>query len=294
MRGCYVEYADGRSVEIKDGSARTLLQNNTFVCVGGESWRPSISTGESVFAIHFHDNEWHYKTAPHPNTPMIFRMQQYGGSFKRNHVHTDEGVSFPDHIPVMNMDAGSRHKRTEMDPKADLYTHLNPDHESFRMTGFFVCEDNRYEVATGSAYKITGAGRNDEHQMKQILIRNEDWTGSTFSGTAGGMILNSFPAHENEVVIVENVKHMTGGRFSWQSEDPASCFPRLYGDYRDPEQLNSVSTKADLTRNPLVNDTLIRRDGVVVKTDEGSYVWSQAKGKWKDIDGGEDIYPNLD
>ena len=281
MRGCYLECAGGRSVEMKHGSARSLVKNNKFVHTGSLSWRPSISTGEGDYAMHFHDNEWHYKVSPDPETPMFFMVMQYGGSFKRNFIHTDQGAGFPEDATVFAI-RGSENV---------AFTYQDTTHYYSRPTGFMVWEENRYEIAIGSAYEFTSNVTTDKHWGKGALISGDDWTGTVFYEPAAGKIINGYPTRVEDVVKAHNVRNLKGTKMSWLSEDPASSFPRLIADVHDPDELTSVITQADLKKNELINREQVRKDSMVVKVKDQLYMWHEAEKHWKNLGEGEDIVP---
>lgn len=291
MRGCHLEITGGRSLEVKDGSARVLIEGNKFVNVGSGSRRPSISTGESVFAIHIHNNEWHFKVAPHENTPMFFRVQQYGGSFRNNYIHSDEGAGLPEGASVFSFNGDGKLDLSQMEPTSIIFDHVDPNYEFYRPTGFMIWEGNRYEVNASSAYRFSGSGKKSHFKMKKVVIRNEDWTRSMLTGESAGIILDKYPDTSHEIIVVENVKNLKGQNTTWQATGPVSSFPRLTANRFIPEEMVSITTEADLADNPLINDPLVRIHGMIVKISGKRYTWDSLSKRWENLDGGDDIVP---
>jgi hypothetical protein len=264
-----------------------LIENNKFVGVGAIDKdeggdrahvaigsRPSISLGESVYAIHIHDNEWHYKVSPHPDTWTFCMPQQYGGSFKRNYVHMDKGLKFPDNASMFQIKGGY-----------PTYTYLDSTYQLYRNTGYMIWEDNRYEVSIGRAYDFfsTGIDKTDRYWMRGALIKDEDWTGSVIVNSAAASIRNGYPAKAEDVVIVENIKGLIGSELSWLAEFPATSFPQLFANMNDPAEIQSITTQSDLQEDLIINDPLVRVDGVMVKIEGKVYKWNEKKEEWISI-----------
>ena len=281
IRGCYVEYAGGRSVEIKSCSGRSLLKNNTFVNVGNNSPRPAIALGESVYAIHIHDNEWHYKVSPHPDTWTFCMPEQYGGSFKRNYIHFDEGVKYPDQASMFQIRGG-----------CPSVTYMDTPYQFCRNTGYMVWEDNRYDVTIGRTYDFFSTNINKTHRywMRGALINGDDWTGSKITNYAAARIRNGFPARPEDVVVVEHVKNLIGQEASWDSEEPASTFPRIVADEDNPAELISTTIQSNFT-NIRINDPWVRYDGMILKKNKNAYRWNEQTKLWINIDNPDDKKP---
>ena len=274
IRNCYTEVEGGRCFEIKHGSARSLLEDCKFDVVGATSWRPAISTGESVYAIHFNNNEWHYHVDPHPTTYMFMRSETYGGSFTNNYIHGEQGVSFPSGASMFSISSNAgtlNHENSEFDYFPYFY---------HRVTGYTLWKDNRIDIDVGIGYDIRTGDNTGRYWTKGIKISGDDWTGTTFTRESyASRLLNVSADKEKEVVIAENVRNMKGRTSSWSTSNEG--YPRTFANINDPDQVNSIITNVTIHSNDKINNSVVKTDGMVAKSGDNIYRWNESASEWE-------------